>query len=496
LEQKTTQTQGKISKDLIPVAFRDRKTGGGGYFNLWIGLSVIIATFAVGGEGIVQMPLGYVLLACLIGNILLGGFVSITGDIGIEHGISFPVYIKTLFGTKGIIVPSIIRAIYGAIWFGIQTYFGAIAINVIVRSLTGTGNWLIWYILFAVVQVVNTAMGFKAIARLANVAAPTIIIVAIYMLINLSGQAAEQNINLWNTVVDNPNPTINFFTIFVLMIMNMTYWASSSADAQTLTRYIKTTQNEKNWFKRNKSALMGHMIGLPIGQTFMIAVGAISMIVVSNYNPIEAMQSMAGGFLLVILLLMIVMAQWSTNAGGNLLPPAIAIVDVSRSKVSYPIAVVITGIFGSVIMPWKLMEVGTFNLFLEIIGTLWASFAGMTLSDYYLLRKRRLNIPDLYKKEGGQYSYADGWNWCGVISLLISISIPIVSMFTNSSIGQLSYFIGFIAAGGLYFVLAKYWWFKKYNQAELADTQDKYLGTTVGRDWEYDEAKNIIVPSK
>ena len=33
-------------------------------------------------------------------------------------------------------------------------------------------------------------------------------------------------------------------------------------------------------------------------------------------------------------------------------------------------------------------------------------------------------------------------------------------------------------------VLAKFWWFQKYPQAELEEPDDeKYLGITVGRDW-------------
>ena len=52
-----TEKKTRISKDLVPVVASKRTTGGMGYFNMWIGLSIIIATFAVGGEGIQQMHL-------------------------------------------------------------------------------------------------------------------------------------------------------------------------------------------------------------------------------------------------------------------------------------------------------------------------------------------------------------------------------------------------------------------------------------------------------
>lgn len=477
----------KVSKDLIPIINAKRTTGPFGYFNVWIGLSIIIATFAVGGEGISQMKLGYVLAACIIGNILLGIFVSITGDIGVEHGISFPMYIKVLFGPRGIVIPSILRAIYGAIWFGIQTYFGSTAINVIVRQLTGFDSWLVWYVVFAVVQIINTACGFKAIEKFANIASPSILIIAVFMLFRLNGMAGEQGLDLWNTVAGGGDTAFAFNAFIVLLIMNMTYWASSSADSQTLTRYTRTTLGERNWFRRNKSALFGHLLALPLGQTFMIAVGAISMLVVNNYNPIDAMQSMASGFLLFVFLLMIVFAQWSTNAGGNLLPPSITIVDLSKSKISYPVAVVITGIIGSITQPWVLMD--NLSTFLAIIGTLWASFAGMTFADYYLLRKRKLNIPELYQAEGmkGQYVYQKGWNWAGIISLVVSMACGFL-------FSQYSYFVGFLVGGALYYLLGKHWWYKQYRQQEFA-AGDELLGTSAGRDWLYDEEKDTVYPS-
>ena len=40
----------KISPDLLPVTLSGKTAGTIGYFNVWIGIGIIIATFAVGGE--------------------------------------------------------------------------------------------------------------------------------------------------------------------------------------------------------------------------------------------------------------------------------------------------------------------------------------------------------------------------------------------------------------------------------------------------------------
>jgi hypothetical protein len=49
------------------------------------------------------------------------------------------------------------------IWIGIKTYLGALAFNSIVEYLTGFSSWTLWYAAFAIVQIVNTAHGMKAV---------------------------------------------------------------------------------------------------------------------------------------------------------------------------------------------------------------------------------------------------------------------------------------------------------------------------------------------
>jgi NCS1 family nucleobase:cation symporter-1 len=48
--------------------------------------------------------------------------------------------------------------------------------------------------------------------------------------------------------------------------------------------------------------------------------------------------------------------------------------------------------------------------------------------------------------------------------------------------------------GIIYYFLAKFWWFKKYEQAEVVDPSDeKYLGITVGRDWEIEAGEESVL---
>lgn len=478
----------QISKDLIPTTQADRKTKGLGYFNIWIGIAIILATFAVGGEAVYLVSLEQIIFASLAGCMILGVIITLVGDIGMEHGIAFNTYCRAVMGVKGIIFIDIVRIFFAGLWFGIQTYFGATAINIIVREFFGFDNWLIWFIVFAIVQAVNTAFGFKSIEKLANIAAPTIIIIGIYMVFKLFGIADLNGVQMWGNILDSEATQGGMKAFIVVMILNMCFWADATAEVETWTRYIKVVQGERSFIKRNKTALLGHMLGLPLAETFMVFIGAISTLTVGNYNPVEAIPLMTNNpVVLAALLLMVIMAQWSTNNTANLLPGAISIVDLTKSKIKYPLAVGIIAVLGFVLQPWVILD--RIDVFLSVLGSIWATFIGITLADYYLIRRRRLNVPEIYEEENSQFGYAKGWNLAGVIAILASF----VACYFFS---EYSVFVACGVSLVLYYILAKFWFFKKYPQKEIGSTSEEFLGSTVNREWLYNEEDNIIYPSK
>lgn len=71
------------------------------------------------------------------------------------------------------------------------------------------------------------------------------------------------------------------------------------------------------------------------------------------------------------------------------------------------------------IFPWKLYSdpQGYIFTWLGLVGGLLGTVAGILVADYWLLRRTRLHLADLYRT-GGRYWYAAGWNWRAVVSFL------------------------------------------------------------------------------
>lgn len=476
---KSTRSESNYLKspDLLPISHEKRSISAFGFAVIWVGMAIVLAAFAIGAGGIMQLSMPMLIAATLVGSVLIGIFMVVIGDIGVEHGLSFPVYMRAPFGVIGTHFPSFARAFTASCWFGINTYFGAAAINGILNILFGFDNWFICFLVFASLQLLNVSLGIKSIERFADFAAPIIIFISIWMYLQLSAEAKEQGKAIWSWIEAPQTGFAQFTAFMVIATAIMGFWATLAADMPTLSRHFKAPKYERNWFKRNKAQLLGSLIVQPIFNTLMVVIGAVCYMATGSGDPINALQQAAGGFVLVVLLAMIVLAQWSTNTSANVIPAATIFSNIGGPKVPFWVGVVIAGIVGTVVQPWSLFDV--LNSVLLVIGGILSSIVGILFADYYLLRKRRVNVKDLYEING-QYRYFKGLNLAGLFAWIIGGLIANIWPAYSS-------IIGFIVGAAIYYVLAKYWWFVKYPQAEMTNPSDEdYLGITAGRSWEID----------
>ncbi|MDD7910786.1 NCS1 family transporter [Pseudovibrio exalbescens] len=466
-----------LEQAILPVWLNQRAISNKGYIGLWISMAVIIATFQLGAGGVAGLPLSTVLITIFAANVLLGVVMAMTADIGTEHGISFAVYLRAPFGTVGTHIPSITRGVVAAIWFGIQTYLGALALNGIFAHLTGFDNWVPWYIGFAVLQVANTAMGIRAVELLAKIAAPAILAISVWMYFTLDNLATASGKDIWTFVGDAE------MSVVALLVANMAFWSSLAVDIPNITRFIKVESGTKNFFKRNKNIFAAQFLALPVVQVWIAFIGAISFIAAGDWNPIAVIQSQGAGFTLVVLLVMVVLAQWSTNTSANLIPAALTFINAGAPWINYFMGLILAAIVGTIAMPWLILD----HLFtyLSFYGGMLASLGGIMICDYFVIRRRRLNVPDLFEEEG-QFRYFGGWNPAGLIAWAVGGVLAVAFI-------DYSYLVGFPVGFGLYYLLMKAWVLPRFKQDEVEHPDmDKYLATSIDRNWVYVEGNGMV----
>lgn len=468
---KKTSVNTLVSEDIVPITSVKRSLGGLGFANIWIGMAIVISVFSFGASGIEDMSIWGVASATLFANILIAVVGSLTGDIGVEHGLSFATYLRAPFGITGVHLPAIARGIVAACWFGINTYIGSTAINYFTLALFGIDNWFLWFLIFAAVQIVNTMLGIKAIDKFSSFAAPCIILITCWMFYKVHAIAVLNNITILGYAPPSPSSSCWLIT----MCANTGMWAALAADIPNMTRSLKAPVGERNWFKRNINNWVPQFATLPIIETFIAVIGAISYLTTGNWNPVEVIQAQAHGFTLIILLVMVILAQWSTNTAANLVPPAMCFTNAgARWNLPYKVAVLIAGLIGVCVMPWKILD--QLYTYLGYFGSFLSALAGIMICDYYVIRHRRLNVQDLYKKDG-QYRYHGGINWCGIIAWILGTVAA--NLFSDYG-----YLFGFPTGFVVYLILTKAWYLKKFPQAEIESKfSDDYLGISVGNEW-------------
>lgn len=460
-----------VSEDIIPIPSTKRSLGGLGFANIWIGMAIVIAVFSFGASGIDGMNLLGVATATLVANLIIAVVGSLTGDIGVEHGLSFATYLRAPFGINGVHIPAVARGIVASCWFGINTYIGSTAINYFTVALFGINNWFLWFLIFAAVQIINTMLGVKAIDKFASIASPCIILITCWMFYKVNNIAVLNNIEIWG--YKPPHPTADCWMI--TMCANIGMWAALAADIPNMTRSLKAPVGEKNWLKRNKNNWIPQFATLPVIETFIAVIGAISYLTTGNWNPVEVIQSEAEGVTLIILLVMVILAQWSTNTAANLVPPAMCFTNAgAKWKLPYKVSVLIAGIIGICVQPWNILN--QLYTYLGYFGSFLSSLAGIMLCDYYVIRKRRLNVQDLFRKNG-QYRYHGGVNLAGMSAWILGT----IAANIGSDYG---YLLGLPTGFFVYLILMKCWYLKKFPQEEiLSGYSDAYLGISVGNDW-------------
>ena len=159
--------------DLAPTTVEQRTWSTWNIAALWIGMSVVITTYMLGGGFIAQgMTWWQAMLTILLGNCIVLVPMVLNAHAGTKYGISFPVLLRASFGTKGANIPAILRAIVACGWFGIQTWIGGTAIDALLTALWSgwasldtaiAGNPLHTWISFFLFWIIQVAIILRGI---------------------------------------------------------------------------------------------------------------------------------------------------------------------------------------------------------------------------------------------------------------------------------------------------------------------------------------------
>jgi len=185
------------SEHLAPVPKEKRTWNLWNLSAIWIGMAVCIPTYILASY-MIKSGLSWQASLIIIGlaNLIITIPMVLNGHAGVKYGIPFPVLGRAAFGTNGIHVAAILRAIVACGWFGVQTWIGGLAFYAIWNAVTGNQASLgldigkfVGFGLFWLVNLYFIWNGTESIKWLESFAAPILILIGILLIIWGSNEA-------------------------------------------------------------------------------------------------------------------------------------------------------------------------------------------------------------------------------------------------------------------------------------------------------------------
>src|SRR4249920_1691873 len=124
--------------DLAPTTPEQRTWAWYHYAALWVGMVMCIPSYTLAASLIDQgMSPWQAVGTVLLGNAIVLVPMLLIGHAGAKYGIPYAVLVRSSFGTVGARLPALLRAVVACGWYGIQTWFGGLAMYTLLNILTG-----------------------------------------------------------------------------------------------------------------------------------------------------------------------------------------------------------------------------------------------------------------------------------------------------------------------------------------------------------------------
>jgi len=455
------------NSDLAPTTPSQRTWSTYDIAALWIGMSVVISTYLLAAGFIQQGMLWWqALLTILLGNIIVLIPMALNAHAGTQYGLSFPVLCRASFGTRGAHVPALARAVVACGWFGIQTWIGGKALDALLGALwpgwSGFGaHEAVSFALFWGMQVAILVRGMDGIKLLEKFGAPLLLLGGALLLVWAVRAAGG-----WGGLVhgaaamagSGDTPRRDFWDIFWPGVTaNVGYWATLSLNIPDFTRYARSQREQ----------IVGQALGLPTTMFAFSAIGALvtsaTMVVYGEaiWDPVELVKRFGNAAVIVFSTVIILVAQITTNMAANVVAPATGISNLAPRRISFLAGSLVTAALGILMMPWKLMQSAGSYIFTWLIGysSLMGALAGILIADYWIVRKRQLDVRGLFDP-AGPYAYTGGINRRAIVAFVAGV-LPVIPGFLRAAATP----GGLVADPGPFDVAYRYAWFVTFGIA-------------------------------
>jgi NCS1 family nucleobase:cation symporter-1 len=409
--------------DLAPLPPEKRRWGWFEIFNVWnndiqslFGYTLAASLFITYGLN------GWLTFAAIVlAGVVVMVLVNLTGRPSVKYGVPYPVMARVAMGVNGAKFLALVRGIVAIFWYGVQTYFASTAVALLINSLFGTEggttflgmttvDW-ISYLIVCVFQVGLFMMGIEWVGKFLNWAGPFVYVVMIALLIVIWWKAGGALLTEVGNIFQEPGETERSTVAgFVAIVGTMiAYFAAVVINFGDFSRFVRSEREMRK----------GNFWGLPVSIAFFsfialfITAGTVVIFGERLINPADIVARVDNIWLTVIAAITFFAATVGINLVANFIPPAYDLANLAPSKISAKTGGIITAIIAFFIGALWVTVISNIGIakFVDTLGAVLAPLYGILVADYYVIRKQRVNLQELFVTDpAGAYYYENGWN--------------------------------------------------------------------------------------
>ncbi len=415
--------------DIRPVQASERNLGGMDFFLLWAGVAISLAEIWAGGF---LAPMGFwsglwaILLGHLIGNTLM----ALGGVIGSDHGIMSMVSIRPAFGIRGSNLAAVLNIVQLIGWAAIMLIIGGRAGATLGKPLGGLlAVDAFWVVMIGIGTLLWALWTGKTVWKvLQNVSVFALLLVMILMSwVAFGGLQIKPQ---------SGGESMAFMTGLDLVIAMPISWMPLVAD------YSRSARN-------SRSAFWNTWWGYFLLSSWMYALGLQATLLTGASDPGLLILDTMGGLGLAVPALFMVVFSTITSDFPDVYSATCSLLNISQ-RVSSRTVMWIAGAVSILVALVFPME--QYENFLFFIGAMFIPLFGVVLTDYFIIRKRKLEVEAIFR-EDGPYWYRRGYNAVALMAWAAGFAVYEALALLKAPIG--GSIPSMLAAGMIYWAISR-----------------------------------------
>lgn len=401
-----------------PIPEERRNLRGIDFFLLWAGAAIAISEVWAGG---MLVPLGFWvgLWAVVLGHIIGNTPLALGGVLGSDLGIPAMVSVRLAFGRWGSYLASLLNIIQLLGWTAVMVIICAQSCEIIAGTLFGYSNLKLWMVIAGLGSTLWAMVGSRFWQWMQRIAVVALGVLCVFMTYSVFREVS------WDTLLSmKGNGELPFGASLDLVIAMPISWLPLVAD---YSRFAKDT----------RSSFWGTWWGYFIVSSWMYFLGLSSALVTGESDPIPAMLALGFGTMAFC----IVLFSTFTTTFLDIYSAAVSFLNI-RPRVKERLATLVFGVAGTVLALFFPMD--RYESFLFLIGAVFVPLFGVVIFDYFLYRKRKVDVAELYEK-------CPVLVWQGVAAWAAGLLLYEVLLYALPALG--ASVPSFLVAGGLYLLL-------------------------------------------